>query len=80
MDEIQQPGPYVLFVKTNKARHHGPHVFFSIEEFNDAKDLVKNEVDHVVRSAREENPEVVLESWGLISSATGEVVEEFTRQ
>lgn len=70
------PESLVFFVKTNKATHHGGFTFFSKDEFDGAKSLLENEADHIVKSAQESDPKVVLESWGVTSSLTGKVVEE----
>lgn len=74
--ENAQPETFVLFVKTNKEMHQGGFTFFSLSEFDDAVEAVKIEVDHIVKNAQTKDSKVTLEKWGLISSITGEVVEE----
>jgi hypothetical protein len=69
---------FVFFVKTNKAFHQGGFVFFDVESFREAKAMLENEVRHLLGQVKEKDPGVEFESWGAISSLTGEIVEQFT--
>ena len=72
------PETFVFFVRTNKNFHQGGFVFFSREEFNNAKDALAKEVTHLLRSEQDKEPNVEFKSWGVVSSATGEIIEQFT--
>lgn len=81
MTQPEQSGlheTFVFFVKTNKAFHQGAFVFFDAESFREAKAMLENEVTHLIGQVKEKDPEVKFESWGAISSLTGEIVEQFT--
>lgn len=81
MDEAQfppLPPMYIFFVKTNNNFHQGGHVFFSIEEFHNAKDVLANEVTHLMQSEQSKDSSVEFQSWGITNSVTGAIVEEFT--
>lgn len=68
----------VFFVKTNKNFHQGGFVFFSREDFDNSIDALKREVTHLFESEKNKDSKVKFESWGAISSLTGELVEKFT--
>jgi hypothetical protein len=70
----------VFFVKTNKAFHQGGFVFFSREEFDAAKGVLAGEVQHILQSEQQKDPSTALQSWGVIGSTTGEIVEEIPAQ
>jgi hypothetical protein len=77
-EQPAQPETLVFFMKTNKNFHQGGFVLFSREEFDTSKAFLENEVDHLLKSEKTKDPSVELESWGVLSSLTGEVVESFT--
>ena len=69
---------YKLFVKTTTDIHAGGFVFFSLEEFDNAKGALEKEVIHLFESEKAKDASVEFVSWGAVSSLTGGFVEEIT--
>jgi hypothetical protein len=52
-------------------------MFASLDEFHAAKDNLGNEVAHILQTEQAKDTSVALQSWGVLSSTTGEIVESF---
>lgn len=71
-DQPTTPPPtYTFFVKTEEALHQGGHVFFSLEQFEQAQPVLEKEATHIC-----ESNDHTLVSWG-ITDPSGHVVKEF---
>lgn len=69
-EQVSPPPIYIFFVKTEEALHQGGHVFFSFEEFEQARPRLAKEAHHISDTNHH-----TLTSWG-ITDPTGEVVKE----
>jgi hypothetical protein len=71
MEPVFPPPMYSFFVKTEEALHQGGFIFFSLEQFEEARPVLEKEVTHICESNNHK-----LRSWGLMDSS-GQVVKEF---